>query len=115
LGRSNEARLLYSSAQVGVVVLSGLTPIVVLFGVASPWQAVPAAVAALIAAVSGIFRWRENWTDYSSTAKQLELERLKFDTRPATEGELTDFVDRIESIRMGAVQRWGKRTSESSE
>ena|ERR1051326_1083651 len=112
--------LFHNSFQVAIIVLGALTPIL-LWGPDLPrvLQALPSALAAVAAGVSGTFHWRENWASFSSIREALKSERIKYLTRTtddysATQDDywaLDHFVERIEALTMsesrsGAPSGW---------
>jgi hypothetical protein len=116
------ASRLYQYLQVLVIVLGGLTPILLL--VPDPtiprWvQALPAALAAMLAGIIAINQWRENWLRFGVTAEMLKLERLKFTTRttaaysanlPDSEA-LDNFVHSLEHLTTTELADWRKALS----
>jgi len=73
---------LYRSFQVGVIVLSGASPVLLLFtDLPKPVQALPAALAALAAAIAAGFHWHEDAVRWAATREQLKSELRQFNTR----------------------------------
>ena len=100
--------------QIATVVLSGLTPVLVLWSdLPKIWQALPAALVTIVVGLSNAFHWRENWIRFAYTMEALKSEKIKFQTRAGSYGtSLSDntaisrFVDRVESLHMGEVADW---------
>jgi hypothetical protein len=79
---SNQARVLFRVVQMSVIVLSALTPVLILLPDAPKVvQAVPPALAAIGAAATGFFQWRENWMRNAINAERLKSEKFKFEIR----------------------------------
>ncbi len=105
----------YQFLQSTVIVLSALTPVLILWADLPKWlQALPAAVASMAAGMIGVFRYHENWVSSKDTAEALKSELLAFETR-TTEYYRTDldddtaldnFIVRIESIHKGQISVW---------
>lgn len=120
---ASHARILYRAFQSAVVILGGLTPVLALWSeeVSRGVQALPAALAAIVAGISGFWRWQENWIRFGYTAEALKSELVKFETR-ATEAyraslneeqALENFVIRIEDLAIGEVSEWRTRLSQT--
>jgi len=111
------SKSLYYVFQVATVILSGLTPVLVLWSdVPKIWQALPAALVTIVVGLTNAFHWRENHIRFAFTMEVLKSERIKFKTRAGSYGPklsentvVSRFVDRIESLHMGEVSDW--RTS----
>jgi hypothetical protein len=115
-----EARLLYQSSQVLVIALGALTPILILISDnESPpipkWlQALPATISAIVAGLSAIFHWRENWVSRAVALEALQSELFKFKTRtseyysPKLEQQeaLDNFVQRVDRINQEELGNW---------
>jgi Protein of unknown function (DUF4231) len=107
--------VLYRVFQTLAVVLSAITPVLILWTELSPvLQALPAAGAAISAALVGIYGWQENKARFAFTAESLKSELVQYETRtgPYTgteEQALNRFVGRIERIGMDETAQW--RTS----
>ena len=111
----NRARLWYRAFQTSIIVLTGLTPILILWnGVPRELQAIPPAIAALCAALIAAYHWREDWVRYTVTAEALRSERYKYTTRttPAYALGLPDsqaldnFMRKIEGVAASEVADW---------
>ena len=111
------ARRCYYVFQSAVILLSGITPFLVL----TPYladqkalQALPATVAAIAAALITSYRWREDWVRYAVAAETLRSERIKFGTRTTEpyaikltdDDALDNFVFRIEALAISEVAEW---------
>ena len=109
------ARIFFYVSQVCTIVLSALSPILILWNeVPKPIQALPAAIASIAAALSAVFRWRENWVLRAHTSEALKRELVKFKARAseAYRADLDDqkvldnFVTNIESLSMKELSEW---------
>jgi len=105
----------YLTLQIATVVLSGLTPVLILLdGLSKPLQALPAALAAAAAALNGIFQFQQNYVIFTYAQRALESELTKFETR--TTGDysveledqraLDNFVSHVEAVVMNATSEW---------
>jgi hypothetical protein len=120
-------RILYWIFQNAVIVLSALTPLLILWGNAPDdgsrqWlgvgppsalaQAIPPALAAMLASIISSYQWREQWTRFGFTAEMLKSERAKFETRTTADyrgnqdAALDTFVARIETLISAEVGDW---------
>ena len=108
-------RIAYQSFQVAAIVLSGLTPILILWSdLSKVLQALPAALAAIAIGLLGIFQWRANYVRFSYVCEALKSERLKFETRTTADYDmkldeheaLGNFVTRMEALVMSEVTDW---------
>ena len=105
---------LYRSFQVGVIVLSGASPVLLLFtDFPKPVQALPAALAALAAAIAAGFHWHEDAVRWAATREQLKSELRQFNTRAGHYASnmhgaqaLDNFVTRVEAIVLGELSNW---------
>jgi hypothetical protein len=109
------ARNFFYISQVCTIVLSALTPVLILWSdIPKAAQALPAAIASIAAALNAVFRWREHWVIRAHASEALKLEMLKFKTRTSEEymaglddqKALSNFVTRIESLSMNEVSEW---------
>jgi hypothetical protein len=119
-------RRLYRFLQCAVVMLRGLMPMVILWasadggegtrwlGVNRPWalvQALPAALASMLAAIMSSYRWREEWSRFEFTAEAVKSEWMEFETRmtddySGDEAALNTFVTKIEALAATEVTGW---------
>jgi hypothetical protein len=122
-------RWLYWFFQNAVIVLTALTPILILWAnvpevESRGWPlldehkpsalltALPAALAAMLAAIMSSYQWREQWTRFGFTAEMLKSEKVKFETRTTAdysgneEDALSNFVTRIEALISAEVGDW---------
>jgi hypothetical protein len=120
-------RILYWIFQNAVIVLSALTPLLILWGNAADdgsrqllgvgppsalVQAIPAALAAMLASIISSYQWREQWTRFGFNAEMLKSERVKFETRTTADyrgdrkAALDTFVARIETLISAEVGDW---------
>lgn len=109
-------RALYYTFQSLVVVLSGITPILILWtGLPKPIQALPAALGSIAAGLAGSFHWLEGWTRFAIADESLKSELAKFrarasesySTKVSDEQALENFVTRVEAIVLAETTRWG--------
>jgi hypothetical protein len=126
-GQKHAKRRLFRFFQTAVVVLSGLTPLLILwatvaesgderwFGIGAPSalaQALPAALASMLASIMSSYRWREEWVRFGFTAESLKSELVKYTTRTTAdyngddEAALNTFVTKIESLVSAEVEDW---------
>ena len=104
------ARNIYYILQLGTVVLSGVTPILVLVDkleTGLPWlkwlPVICPAAASIIASVATSFGFQEKWTTANKVVEQLEAEQEKFilGASPAyRDYDLTESADREKSLKM---------------
>jgi hypothetical protein len=79
---AKKSRWAYTAAQSAAIVLSAVTPVIVVVqSIPVAVRGVPAVIATIALAASNLFGWRENWARHIQTAGALERERLWFDTR----------------------------------
>jgi len=106
------AGVLYRVFQTLAVVLSAITPVLILWTDLSPvLQALPAAVAAMAAALAGIYGWQENKARFAYTGEALKSELVQYETRTgryrgSAEQALDRFVTRIERVAMEETAQW---------
>jgi len=118
-----DARVLYYSFQVAVIVLSGITPLVILATDSKLVQAAFPALAAICAGILGICQWQESWRRRAITLENLRSEYVKFDTRTGddyaqglTEDEaISRFVLKMEAILEGEVSEWQRLKASQTE
>jgi hypothetical protein len=81
---------------------------------------VPAVLASVLAALSGLFHWRDNWHRFGLTSETLKSELYKFQTRtdnyslakcPDDERALEVFMKTIEKIVMDETRQWAQQTT----
>jgi hypothetical protein len=117
---------LQNGFQVATVVLGALTPLILIdkdFAQHNPiLVAIPAALASVVAAINGIFKWREDGVRFGYIREALKSELIKFKTRTAEYGtDLTDeqaldkFVTRIEQLAMSEVTEWRTQRREDAD
>ena len=117
----NLSRLGFYVFQTLVILLSGVTPILILATNLKLLQAIPPALASILAGLAGVYQFNEHWMQRSSTAEALKSELVKFETRTGkdysdalSEAEvIQNFVLRIEAIQTDAVAQW-RRSREVS-
>jgi hypothetical protein len=112
------ARWWYRFFSTATIVLTGLTPVLVLWQPAQPLnpivQAAPAALAAVLATLLTSYRWREDWIRFAVAAETLRSEKSKFESRTTQDYSidladglaLDNFVFRIESLAISEVSEW---------
>ncbi len=109
-------RIAFQSFQVAAILLSGITPILVLWlpDCWDAWAALPATLAAIATGLLGIFQWKENYIRFAYTGEALKSERIKFITRTTKpydsaledKAALSRFVTRMEALVMTEVTDW---------
>jgi hypothetical protein len=109
-------RIAFQSFQVAAILLSGITPILVLWlpDCLDAWAALPAALSAIATGLLGIFQWKENYIRFAYTGEALKSEQIKFITRttkpydsaPDDQAALSRFVTRVEALVMTEVTDW---------
>jgi hypothetical protein len=109
------ARTFFYVSQICTIVLSALTPVLILWSeVPKPLQALPAAIASIAAALNAVFRWRENWVLRAHASEALRRELVKYKARVsekyqadlADQTALNNFVTCIESLSMNELSEW---------
>ena len=86
-------------------------------------QALPAALAAISAALSNIFNWKENWVRRASALELLIAEQLKYETRTSAaydvkvddQQALNHFVESTTSLNLMEVSNWEKTVNKGAE
>jgi hypothetical protein len=114
-------RILFFTSQTLVIILSGLTPILMLWlpTESKALQATPAAVASILAGLMGLYQFNEAWIRWARGVEELRSEIVKFETlsgpdypEDANEAELIRrFVLRIEQINAEARSQWAQQRS----
>jgi hypothetical protein len=101
-----------------VIGLGALTPVLILVSQTysiSKWiQALPAAIASIVAGLSGTFHPRENWAARAAALEGLESELFKFKTKvselyaPQVDPQtaLDNFVQRVDRINQEELGNW---------
>ncbi len=115
-------RVYYQVSQLMAIVLSGITPILILIDqLPEVIQAIPPAIVTMLVGLGGIYQWKENWLQYAQTHETLKNEKLKFETRAGNYGfrlnettALDRFVTRVSDITLGEVTEWQQRMRETS-
>lgn len=117
-------QLAYLLSQSIIVVLSGLTPIIILWGdLPVLLQAIPPAVVAVLVGLSGPFQWKENYLRFALTSEALKSERIKYLTRTThaysskldESRAIENFVMQIEKLAMNEASEWRSLMHESSQ
>jgi hypothetical protein len=115
-------RVYYQVSQILTILLSGITPILILVDqLPELIQAIPPAIVTILVGLGGIFQWKENWLQYAQTHEELRSEKLKFETRSREYGirlnattALDRFVTRVSDITLGEVSEWQERMRDTS-
>jgi len=121
----NRARLWYRGFQTAIILLTGITPLLILWGpdgVPRWLQAGPPAIAALCAAMIAAYHWREDWVRYTVTAELLRSEKFKYRTRTTPQYAiglpepvaLDNFMRRIEAVAASEVADWRNQNAAMS-
>jgi hypothetical protein len=110
------AGILYRVFQTLAVVFGALSSFLILFGdtIPKPIQALPASLAAVAAAVAGLYGWQQNFARKRATVEALQGELLKFDTRTSPaygpkvtqEAALDTFVQRVVGLIQSETKVW---------
>ena len=117
-------RNLYYTSQLATITLSALTPVLILVTELPKWaQALPAALAAIAAALSNVFNWKENWVRRASTLELLIAERVRYETRTTAaydvalddQEALNNFVESTTTLNLMEVSNWEKALSKGAE
>jgi hypothetical protein len=94
---AKKSRWAYTAAQSAAIVLSAITPVIVVVeSIPLATRGVPAVIATIALAASNLFGWRENWARNIQTAGALERERLWFDTQTGPYAGVEDANTRFE-------------------
>src|SRR5688572_235457 len=115
-----EARLLHRFSQISVIALGALTPVLIMLSesVSPPipkWaQALPAAVASIVAGLTAAFNPRENWVSRAVALEALQGELFKFKTQTSkfyspeidSQKALDNFVQRVAQINQEELGYW---------
>ena len=123
-----QSRRWYRLFSTATIVLSGLTPILILWpqppgaAVHPLIQAAPAALAALFATLVANYRWREDWIRYAVAGETLRSEKTKFLTRTTQDYALAlprseafdNFVYRMESLAISEVSEWRNQLAQKT-
>jgi hypothetical protein len=110
--------LLDKAFVIGVVLLSGLTPVLILWtSLPKPLQALPSALAAVAAGVAGSFSWRDNRVRWKATQELLKSELSLFDVSAGTYKEggaaaLNIVALRVEELSGRELEQWRSQQME---
>jgi hypothetical protein len=108
-------RTAFQISQGMALTLSGLTPVLILWSdLPKTIQALPAALAAILTGLNGIFHWRDNYIIFAYTWNNLANEKIKYVTRATEdyglkvdkENALSNFVSNIDKHIVNEVQEW---------
>jgi len=113
------SKVLFYLFQALVISLSGVTPILILLTNSKPLQAIPAAIASVLAGLMSVFRFHDIWVRRATASQALSSERVKFETRSGDqygnhldESEVLErFVLRVEAIAADEVSQWRQKRS----
>jgi hypothetical protein len=100
--------------QISTIVLSGLTPILILCDIPKPLQALPSALAGVSAALYGTLRPRDSYVRVTYVLEALKSEKFKFETRTTQDYSrdlddyrvLENFVIKMESLVASEISSW---------
>lgn len=113
-------RFYFHTAQASIIVLSGLTPILILLtDLPGALKALPSALSTIASGLLGVFQWKECYIRMGYTAEALVSERLRYMTRTThdyssslTNNEALDrFITKIENITLEEVADWKTQMS----
>ena len=106
---SNQSK--YRFFQWGVIILSSLTPVLILFSGEN--KLIPIVVAIFVAiftAVLKTFKYQENWVEYRTTCETLRKEKHFYDANlyeyDSAENKESLFVERVENLISRENTRW---------
>ena len=104
----------YYALQMAILILTAITPVLILVeGIPKPLQALPAALAAIAAGAIGIAQMRETAGAFEVTATQLKAELLLFQTRAGVYARVADptgqFIETIARIESETTAEWRNR------
>ena len=109
------SRQVYQVLQGSIILLTGLTPILILWSdLPKVVQALPAALAGILAGFSHLSPLKENYIHFAYAVEKLKSEKVKYLTRTTREyrSELGDeealnnFVMNVETLGMTEVSDW---------
>jgi hypothetical protein len=114
LSSRTRARCLFYSIQTLVIVLSGITPVIVIADAHPFWHGLFPAMSAIFAGLLGIYQFHDSWMRRSVAAESLRREHSKYITRVGTDyglhltadQALNHFVVNIEDIAADEVSQW---------
>ena len=121
-GAKTRQRVLFQTALVSTIILSGVTPILILIeSIPSIVQAIPAALVAIIVSANASFQWKENYLRFAHTFQLLQMERVLFKTCATDkykvsidqETALGNFTERIKIISLTEVTEWSELMKDS--
>jgi len=108
-------RIAFQMSQGMALTLSGLTPILILWSdLPKTIQALPAALAAILTGLNGIFHWRDNYIIFAYTWNHLANEKIKYATRATgdyglnvdKESGLSNFISNVDKHIINEVEEW---------
>ena len=128
LNRYERARNLnktsYYGAQAAIIILSGITPLLLLLKLPPIVAAVPPATASIAAGLANSFRYRERYVTSKVTFEELKFEHTKFElglapyVREKVEGEKSKdivdiFIRNLEILHKRRMEEWRELQQES--
>jgi len=115
-GKSRDRnRTAFQLSQSMALIFSGLTPVLILWSdLPKTMQALPAALAAILTGLNGIFHWRDNYIIFAYTWNTLANEKIKYETRATEDYEskvdkecaLSNFISNIDKHITNEAQEW---------
>lgn len=108
-------RMAFQMSQGLALTLSGLTPILIIWSdLPKTIQALPAAIAAILTGLNGIFHWRDNYIIFAYTWNHLANEKIKYVTRATedygpnvdSESALGNFISNVDKHIINEVEEW---------
>lgn len=117
-------RKLHYGSQAAVVILSGVTPLLLLLNVQPAIAAIPPAIASIAAGLSNSFRYREKYVSNKITFEELRFEHKKFELGLSpyvvqTDGNTPDtvetFINNIEFLHRKRMEEWKEIQQETIE
>lgn len=115
----------YLGSQTAVIILSGITPLLLLFNVQPAIASIPPAAASIAAGLSNTFRYREKYVSSKVTFEEMSFEQKKFElgiepyTRKGetegSKGAVEIFIKNLESLHKKRMEEWREIQQESPE
>jgi len=99
------------ASQSATVILSAVTPLLILVNAPKILQAIPPALASITGGLA-VFRWQENWVISKATQEALEAELIAFEIgvteyyRVNDDKAIETFTTRINRLHLDQVQQW---------
>ncbi|MBD2518245.1 DUF4231 domain-containing protein [Nostoc sp. FACHB-973] len=98
-------------SQAATVLLSAVTPLLILGKAPPVLQAIPPTLASITGGLA-VFRWRENWIIGKSTQEAIEAELIAFEIgvtefyRVSDDKAVDNFITRINTLHLDQVKEW---------